>query len=345
VTERRSGHIAQLGDQNLASSRATGSQTYDVPVPPTRWIVETDAEGIRLDKFLAGPGRLGSRSRAAAALQRGKVFLNDNEMTPRDAATPLATGDVVRLWIDRPGSAHRRTTRAARPGELPILYEDDVLVAVNKPPGLLTVPLSRRGDAASVQELLGEHLRTRGRRRALPVHRIDRDTSGVVVFAARGDAQARLKEQFRRREPERVYLALVHGIPVPEEGSWRDSLAWDADELVQRQATAVDSRSREALSKYRLVERFARASLMEVRLVTGRRNQIRIQASLHGHPLVGEQQYLQNLADGDRIDFSRQALHALRLGIRHPVSGQPLKFEAPLPADMLELIARLRSGL
>src|SRR4029077_16447890 len=115
-------------------------------------------------------------------------------------------------------------TRAAKRGELEILYEDDALVAVNKPAGLFTVPLSRRVDAASVQELLDEHLRTRGRRRALAVHRIDRDTSGVVVFAARGDAQARLKEQFQQREPERVYRAVVHGIPAPEKGTWRDSL-------------------------------------------------------------------------------------------------------------------------
>jgi 23S rRNA pseudouridine1911/1915/1917 synthase len=312
-------------------------------VPPDRWNVDARDEGVRLDKFLAGQGRLGSRSRAADAIQRGKVFLNESEMTPRDAARPLAAGDVVRLWIDRPGSAHRRTTRAARRGELEILYEDDVLIAVNKPPGLLAVPLARRGDAASVQEWLDEHLRTRGRRRALAVHRIDRDTSGVVVFAARGDAQARLKEQFRRREPERVYLAVVHGVPAPAQGTWRDLLAWDAEDLVQRRTTTGDSRSREALSEYRVVEQFAGASLIEVRLVTGRRNQIRVQAALHGHPLVGEQQYLPNPGD-ERIHFSRQALHASNLAFKHPVSGRLLRFEAPLPADMISLITRLRSG-
>jgi len=312
-------------------------------VATDRWSVHPENEGIRLDKFLADQGRLGSRGRAADALQRGKVFLNDSEMTPRDAARPLTAGDVVRIWIDRPGSAHRRTTRTARRGELEILYEDDVIIAVNKPPGLLTVPLARRSDAASVQELLGEHLRTRGRRRALAVHRIDRDTSGVVVFAVRGDAQARLKEQFRRREPERLYLAVVHGVPTPQQGIWRDSLAWDAEDLVQRKTAAGDSRGREAVSEYRVVERFAQASLIEVRLVTGRRNQIRIQAALHGHPLVGEQQYLLNSGD-DRIQFSRQALHALRLAFRHPVSGRLLTFEAVPPADLSALVTRLRSG-
>src|SRR3954468_23695375 len=107
-----------------------------------QWVVDADAGGIRLDRFLAGSERLGSRSRAADALQRGKVFLNDAEMSPRDGGRRLSAGDAVRIWIDRPGSAHRRTTRAARGGELAILYEDDLLIAVNKPPGLLTVPLA-----------------------------------------------------------------------------------------------------------------------------------------------------------------------------------------------------------
>jgi 23S rRNA pseudouridine1911/1915/1917 synthase len=312
-------------------------------VPTDRWNVDPADEGIRLDKFLAGPERLGSRGRAADALQRGKVFLNAREMSARDGAQRLAPGDEVRVWIDRPGTAHRRTTRSARPGELEILYEDDVLIAVNKPPGLLTVPLARRGDAVSVETMLEEHLRPRGRRRALPVHRIDRDTSGVVVFATRADAQARLKEQFRRREPERVYLAVVHGAPAPEQGTWRDILAWDADDLIQRRTTAADARAREARSEYRVLERFGQASLVEVRLITGRRNQIRMQAGLHGHPLVGEQQYRPSDA-ALRIDFSRQALHAARLGLRHPVSGRPLRFEAPLPADLQGLISRLRSG-
>src|SRR3954470_4161015 len=228
-----------------------------------QWMVDAAAEGIRLDKFLAGAERLGSRGRAADALQRGKVFLNDAEMSPRDGGRRLSQGDVVRIWIDRPGSAHRRTTRAARTGEIDVLYEDDVLIAVNKPPGLLTVPLPRKRDRASVQELLDEHLRTRGRRRALAVHRIDRDTSGLVVFATRPDAQARLKDQFRRREPERVYLVVVYGHPSPEAGTWSDHLAWDQRALIQKETHPRDPRAKEARSEYRVLESFRDASLLE----------------------------------------------------------------------------------
>ena len=123
-----------------------------------QWVVNADAEGIRLDKFLAEPERLGSRGRAADALQRGKVFLNDARCRPGTVAGACRPATRCGFWIDRPGSAHRRTTRAARAGELDVLYEDDVLIAVSKPPGLLTVPLPRKRDRASVQELLDEHL-------------------------------------------------------------------------------------------------------------------------------------------------------------------------------------------
>ena len=168
----------------------------------TRWIVDEASSGQRLDKFLAEASRVGSRARAADALARGRVFVNDREATPAEASTRLVSGDRVRFWPDRPGSARKKTPRAPRPGELAIVYEDDALIVVNKPPGLLAVPLERQEDATSVQDELVLHLRSKGKRRPLVVHRIDRDTSGLVVFAKRPEAQARLKDQFRRRDPE-----------------------------------------------------------------------------------------------------------------------------------------------
>jgi 23S rRNA pseudouridine1911/1915/1917 synthase len=308
----------------------------------SRWTVDAASKGVRLDKFLAAADRVGSRSRANDALARGKVFVNDDEATPADAARPLAIGDHVRFWADRPGSARKKTPRAPRPGELRIVYEDDALVVVNKPPGLLTVPLERKEEAPSVQDELVLHLRSRGKRRPFVVHRIDRDTSGLVVFATRADAQGKLRDQFRRREPERIYLAVVYGHPSPAVGSWRDHLVWDQKVLVQKETHPSDPRGQEARSEYRLVERLRGAALVEVRLITGRRNQIRLQARLHGHTLVGEARYIYGPDLLRPIEFGRQALHAHRLAFRHPLTGQPLSFEAPLPADMLELISRLR---
>jgi 23S rRNA pseudouridine1911/1915/1917 synthase len=309
----------------------------------TDWTVTAREAGVRLDKFLASADRIGSRVRAATALERGKIFLNELEMTPDQAGTRLAAGDVVRVWMDRPGSAKRRAT-LGDDRDLPIVYEDDTLVVLDKPAGLLAVPLPprRRADAPSVFDELKEYLWRHGRRRAFVVHRIDRDTSGLVVFAKSAAAQDQLKGQFKRHLPERVYQAVVYGDPSPPSGTWRDHLVWDDRSLIQKETHPRDPRGKEAISHYRVLERLKGAALIEVRLVTGRRNQIRIQARLRGHTLVGEQRYTYGPETLRSIAFPRQALHAHRLAFKHPVDGRELRFEAPLPQDLVELIARLR---
>jgi 23S rRNA pseudouridine1911/1915/1917 synthase len=308
-----------------------------------QWTVNPDDAGMRLDKFLAAGDRIGSRARAAEALERGKVFVNEREVTLAQAGTRLTAGDTIRLWSDRPGSAKRRASLGDT-RDLPVVYEDDTLVVLNKPAGLLAVPLPlrRRENARSVFDDLKEYLRRRGRRRPFVVHRIDRDTSGLVVFAKSASAQEELKGQFKRHLPERVYRAVVYGHPTPPAGTWRDHIVWDDKALIQKETHPRDPRGKEAISHYAVVEKLKGAALIEVRLVTGRRNQIRIQARLRGHTLVGEQRYTFG-PDGLRpIAFPRQALHAHRLSFTHPVDGRPLRFEAPLPEDMVDLIARLR---
>jgi 23S rRNA pseudouridine1911/1915/1917 synthase len=295
---------------------------------------------MRLDKFLAAPERLRSRARAVAALERGKVSLNGNEAGILDASRRLAAGDLVTLWMDRPGSARRRS-RLGVSGALDIVYEDDALIVVNKPAGILSVPLERKAESASVYEQIEDRYRSQGKRRPLIVHRIDQGTSGLVVFARDPDAQRRLKIQFTRREPERVYLAIVYGHPHPASGTWRDTLVWDTRALIQKATHPRDPRGMEAISEYHVLERFRDASLIEVRLVTGRRNQIRIQARLRGHTLVGEDRYVFGPDRLRAIPFQRQALHAFRLGFDHPVDGRALRFEARLPADFEDLLARL----
>jgi 23S rRNA pseudouridine1911/1915/1917 synthase len=311
----------------------------------THWTVTAREAGVRLDKFLAGADRIGSRVRAATALERGKIFLNEREMTPDQAGTRLAAGDVVRAWMDRPGSAKRRAT-LGDDRDLPIVYEDDTLVVLDKPAGLLAVPLPlrRRENARSVFDDLKEYLRRRGRRRPFVVHRIDRDTSGLVIFAKSAAAQDHLKGQFKRHLPERIYQAVVYGHPSPASGTWRDHLVWDDRSLIQKETHPRDPRGKEAISHYRVLEQLKGAALIEVRLVTGRRNQIRIQARLRGYTLVGEQRYTYGPETLRSIAFPRQALHAHRLAFKHPVDGRELRFEAPLPQDLVELIARLRRG-
>ena len=305
------------------------------------WTAGPSDAGLRLDKFLADPARLGSRARAAAALQRGKIFVNDRETTTADAGARLARGDTVRVWMDRPGSAKRHGP-LGDDRDLPIVYEDEAMIVLNKPAGLLAVPLERRGDARSVFEDVKEYLRKRRRPRPLVVHRIDRDTSGLVLFAKNALAHARLKAQFARHLPERIYLAVVYGHPHPASGTWRDHLVWDQKALIQKETHPRDPRAKQAISRYRVIETLKDASLVEVTLVTGRRNQIRLQARLRGHMLVGEQRYVYGPDSLRTIAFPRQALHAARLALDHPVTGRPVSFEAPLPDDFVTLLARLR---
>ncbi len=306
------------------------------------WTVSTDEQGLRLDKFLAEPGRLESRRRASVAIDRGQVFVNDVEASREVAARRLAAGDRVRVWIDRPGSARARGPR--RSGDLPIVYEDASLIVLDKPPGLLSVPLERREGAISVFDLLVDHLRSHGKRRPLVVHRIDRDTSGLVVFAKDAVSQNRLKAQFKRHAVERIYWAVVYGHPEPPAGTWRDRLVWDHTALIQKETHPKDPRGTDAVCHYRVLERFRTTSLVEVRLQTGRRNQIRLQARLRGHTLVGERRYVYGPDDLRPLHFERQALHARRLVFAHPQTGEELRFEAQPPADFSDLLTRLRRG-
>ena len=308
------------------------------------WSVEV--EGTRLDKFLADASRLGSRGRAATALARGKVFVNGEEVGPRHAGIRLAAGDRIAVWMDRPGSAgvrHAPPGRTRR-GTVGILFEDGCLLVVNKPAGLLTVPLPRRPEAVSLYALVAQHLHAR-RRTPHVVHRIDRDTSGLVVFAKDARTEQALKAQFIAREPERVYVAVIAGCLAPKEGMWRDRLVWDRVARAQLVTDSSERRGVEAVSLYRTVEVLEGASVIQVRLRTGKRNQIRVQAALRGHPLLGEGQYgtrPRPAGADEALAFHRQALHAWRLGFAHPVDGRSLHFEAALPADMTALIARLR---
>jgi 23S rRNA pseudouridine1911/1915/1917 synthase len=281
------------------------------------WRVSETEAGLRLDKWLAAPERLGSRSRALSAIERGKIFINEIEQGSSDAARKVQSGEIVQLWMDRPGSAQRRYSERRDSG-LHLIYEDQSLLVVNKPAGILTVRLPAQPDEPSLLDRLERHLRSDANRHPLVVHRIDRDTSGLVLFAKTGDAQRKLKDQFERRQVERVYLAIVYGQPQPASGEWRDALAWDQTELRQQPARPSNQRAHTAICHYRVIEQFPAAALLEVRLATGKRNQIRIQAALHGHPLIGEKMYVGDSKPANLVKFGRQALHSYRLKFKHP---------------------------
>ena len=192
----------------------------------TGWTVRPAEAGARLDKYLAAPARLTSRGKASDALARGQVFVNDGEVSADDAATAVKAGDRVRVWRDRPGSAKRRSV-SRDAGLLRLVYEDEALAVIDKPPGLLSVPLA--GDPGdSVASLLPRCWKGPRHAAAFVVHRLDRDTSGLVVFAKSTTSCQTLKTQFITHTAVREYLTIVHGVPEPAEGEWSDIMRWNA---------------------------------------------------------------------------------------------------------------------
>jgi 23S rRNA pseudouridine1911/1915/1917 synthase len=261
--------------------------------PVNEWtVIERDA-GMRLDAWLAAREEIGSRGRARDALERGKVFVNGSEVVFSDGATAVRAGDRVGFWPDRPGSARPRTRNVVEArSALRVVHEDEHLVVVDKPPGVLVEPLpGERQEEVTLVDLLADRLRGRPGVRPLVVHRIDRDTSGLVLFALTPQARDRLKAQFERRTPVRVYLAVVHGHVTPTSATWRDKLVWDKAALIQKVAHVREERAKDAVAHYRVIEQHREAAVIEVTLVTGKRNQIRVQAGLRGYPLVGEKIY------------------------------------------------------
>jgi len=312
----------------------------------TTWTVDESGAGMRLDAWLAVRPEVGSRGKSRDAIACGKAFLNGRELTFADAGRRLAAGDTVGFWADRPGSSRPRSREivSAR-AALDIVYHDDVLLLVSKRPGWLVEPLPGEAQGeVTLLDLVGDHLRSALRVRPLVVHRIDRDTSGLVLFALNPSARDHLKQQFERRTPERVYLAVANGRPEPPSGTWRDLLVWDKVRLVQKRAHAREEGAKDAEARYRVLEQFDSQALIEVSLVTGKRNQIRLQAGSRGYPLVGERQYrFGRVRDEHEPEFARQALHASRLAFTHPATGKRVSFTAPLPEDMKGLLAQLRT--
>jgi 23S rRNA pseudouridine1911/1915/1917 synthase len=311
------------------------------------WVIAADAAGMRLDLWLARHAGAGSRSRAAAWLERGKVFLDGHAAGMADGSHQLTPGERVGVWIDRPGSA-RAADRAAHAAShrLRMVAEDAAFVVADKPAGMIVEPLpGRSGEEVTLVDLVRHHFRHEPRAALHVVHRIDRDTSGLVLFARTRDACDQLKDQFERRTPLRVYQAVVEGTVAPARGAWSDQLAWDASRLRQRKAHATDARGKEAVAKYAVIEQFEAAALLEVSLVTGKRNQIRVQAGLRGHPLLGERQYRFGAPPAPGLPhIDRQALHAWRLGFRHPITGRQVMSTAEPPADFVRLLQALRRG-
>ena len=300
------------------------------------------AAGQRLDKALAEAVPLYSRERLKNLLQGGR--LSGPAGVIWDPATKMKGGEA--LTLDVPEA--RPSDTVAQDIPLTIVHEDDHLLVVDKPAGLVVHPAAGNYDGTMVNALL-HHCAGRlsgigGVARPGIVHRIDKDTSGLLVVAKTDKAHEGLAAQFARHDVDRRYTAVVGGVPVPPAGRIEGALARSTANR-QKMAIVKDGRGKHAITHFRTVAAFDGAAQVECRLETGRTHQIRVHMASIGHALLGDAVYgrtpgklaplLKDLA------FERQALHAATLGFVHPVTQEKLCFESPLPADMVALIGRL----
>ncbi len=310
-------------------------------------VADEAAAKQRLDRWLAACWPDLSRSRLKALIESGR--LSRDGATVRDPAEAPRPGARYVLTLPPPAPASPQ----AETIPLSVLYEDDELIVIDKPAGLVVHPAPGNQTGTLVNALLahcrGSLAGIGGEARPGIVHRLDKDTSGVMVAAKTDRAHRALSAAFAARALERRYLALVWGVPKTSEGRIEAPIGRHP---VDRQRMAVVAKGKPAVTRWRLLRAYGTAlSLLECRLETGRTHQIRVHLAHHGHPLVGDPTYLRRLpAAAATLDpalrsmlggFPRQALHAASLAFRHPSTGERLVFDTPLPPDMASLVERL----
>jgi len=286
--------------------------------------------GLRFDQALARVFPQYSRSRLQAWLKSGHITL-DGERA--EARRPVSGGE--RIVLEPPPVPEASAPQAQRM-PLRIVHEDADIIVIDKPAGLVVHPGAGQPDRTLLNALLAHAPRLAGVPRAGIVHRLDKDTSGLLVVAKNVEAQADLARQLAERSMRRIYLALVQGDP-PAGGVIDAAIGRDVRSRVRM---AVSQRGKPARTAYRVVERFGHAALLECRLQTGRTHQIRVHLQHLRHPLVGDAVYRRGTRHG--LSFPRQALHAAELTLTHPRTRQVMTWRAPLPRDMKRLLDSLR---
>ncbi len=308
-----------------------------------RATIAPDAAGWRLDRALAAALPTLSRERIKALISSGEVVGPEGRQV-RDPAAKALAGGAYEVRVPAPAPAHNEPQDIA----LAILFEDEHLIVIDKPAGLVVHPAAGNLDGTLVNALL-HHCAGRlsgigGVARPGIVHRIDKDTSGLMVAAKTDVAHEGLSAQFARHSIDRRYHAIVAGIPNPPGGTVDAPLARSSANR-QKIAVVADGRGKRAVTHYQLMTPLREAALLECRLETGRTHQVRVHMTSIGHPLIGDPVYGRTRTAHrellNRLGFQRQALHAAGLGFVHPVSKASLSFKSALPSDMQELFRAL----
>ena len=297
--------------------------------------IPAELGGLRLDQALARLFPQHSRSRLQGWLKAGWIRVDGGSP---DARRKVCGGECVEIDAPPPPEL-----AAELPEDIPlaVVYEDEDLMVIDKPVGLVVHPGSGNWSGTLLNALLHRNPGLAGLPRAGIVHRLDKDTSGLMVVAKTLAAQTELVRQLQARTVGRHYRALVQG----ELSAGGTVDAPIGRHPTQRTRMAVVGNGRPAVTHYRVTERFSRATLVECRLETGRTHQIRVHMAHIGHPLVGDPLYGARRCGDARLDgFPRQALHAFRLGLVHPRSGEAMRWEVPLATDFATLLDELRGA-
>ncbi|MEI8176915.1 MAG: RluA family pseudouridine synthase [Candidatus Omnitrophota bacterium] len=296
-----------------------------------RITVEAENAQKRIDVYLADlRPAIASRSRIKKAIERGDILVNNAVVKPNHL---IREGELISVIMKpEPIDATLKPEEIA----LDILYEDEYLVVVNKPAGMAAHPSAGIASGTLVNALLFHCCSLSGSDEGRPgiVHRLDKNTSGLMVAAKDDRTHGFLAAQFKDRTISKIYVAIVKGDVKRNEGIIKASIGRHPY-LRQKQAVRPDH-ARDALTRYKVIKRFRYATLVELYPKTGRMHQLRVHLAYIKHPIVGDETY------GGKSDLiGRQALHARTLGFIHPVSGEHLEFEAPLPPDMSSLLEKL----
>ena len=293
--------------------------------------------GLRLDQALAARVSGLSRSEARRLIDQGAVYLDRRRH--KRASTLLAPGQAVEVVVPDAKDAQLAAARPKAPeaAALTIVYEDDEIIVVEKAAGVAS-QARREGDVGTLPSLVTKSLRARGvKSHVRVVHRLDQPASGLIVLAKTPAAASTLSADFRTHVPLRHYLAIVIGVPTPDE------LVIDLPLDDSGKTARVDAvKGRPSLTRVRVVERGVGMALVEAVLETGRMHQVRAHLAASGFPIVGDRRY-GGAAAAERFGAPRLALHATRLSLRHPRSGQRLNFESPLPSELRALLRESRT--
>ena len=287
----------------------------------------------RIDVFLAGLMNDFSRSYIQKGIEEGWVKVNGKFVKPN---YKLKKGDIVEAKIPAPKPL------SVEPENIPldIIYEDQDIIVVSKPRGMVVYPAPGNYSGTLVNALLYHTKDLSGINGVLRpgiVHRLDKDTSGVIVVAKNDQAHRELVNQFKNKKVKKTYLAIVWGNILEDKATIEAPIG---RHLIKRVEMAVNAKhGKEAITHFKVLERFGDFTFVEVRIETGRTHQIRVHMSYIGHPIVGDPVYSRKK---NPFKIKGQALHAFRLGIYHPRKGEFMTFEAPLPDDFIEILNTLK---